>query len=275
MSDYLVIDDSNYREFSPSFPDGRPHPGYLGWTRPGVPHSFAAGKPITETIPRSEWPDRIKAGKGNWLSDMLKANNVRSKDQDGLSLCWCYGSTRAVETRRLSLGMIHKELSPESVAGPCTGWNNQGGYASEAFNQFEKGGACEVEYMDSPHSLRPSRWKSGWQQNAAKYEATQWYEIGTSFDEVMTSLLLRLPVAAGLDWWGHLVCFLDPYMFDDGSFGVIFQNSWGFDWPTAGANGFSVLSERKATPDGAAVPFIVIGDAVNPPDPTILPIIFK
>jgi hypothetical protein len=210
--------------------------------------------------------------KGNRLSDRLKFFNVQAKDQDGLSLCWCYGSTRAVETRRITLGMDHRELSPESVAGPCTGWHNQGGYASEAFDQLENYGACEASYMDAPHSLRPARWKSDWQTNAKLYKATQWYEIGTSYEEVITCLLLNLPVAAGLDWWGHLVCFLDPVLLHDGTVGVLFQNSWGVDWPTAGANGFSILTERKATPDGAAVPWIVTGDAVRPPDAAILPL---
>jgi hypothetical protein len=111
--------------------------------------------------------------------------------------------------------------------------------------------------MDRPYSLSPSRWKTGWQENAQLHEAIQWAEIDTRFDEVITCLLERNPVAAGLDWWGHLVCFLDPVILPDGSVGVLFQNSWGENWPTPGANGFATLTERKATPDGAAAPIIV------------------
>jgi hypothetical protein len=77
------------------------------------------------------------------------------------------------------------------------------------------------------------------------------------FDEVITCLLNRVPVAAGLDWWGHLVCFLDPVILPDGSVGVLFQNSWGVDWPTPGANGLACLTESRGTPDGAAAPVIV------------------
>ena len=88
--------------------------------------------------------------------------------------------------------------------------------------------------MDAPHSLRPNRWQAGWQDNARLHEAVEWYDIETSFDEVITCLLERIPVAAGLDWWGHLVCFLDPVVLPDGSVGVLFQNSWGEDWPTPG-----------------------------------------
>jgi hypothetical protein len=268
---HLVIGDHNYRQYAPSARDGREHSGYLGWERPGVPHIFEAGQPVANQIPRAQWPTLIQAGYGNWLSDMLKAQNVPAKDQDGLGYCWVYGSTRAVETKRIVMGLPHVDLSPESVGGPCTGWRNQGGYATEAFNQIEQAGICESSFMDAPNSLHPSRWKTGWQDNAKLHEAAQWYEIGTSFDDVITCLLNRLPVAAGLDWWGHLVCFLDPVMFINGkqytggafdssakiTFGVIFQNSWGHDWPTQGANGYSVLTESKATPDGAASPLIV------------------
>jgi hypothetical protein len=39
--------------------------------------------------------------------------------------------------------------------------------------------------------------------------------------------------------------------------GVLFQNSWGVDWPSPAANGFACLTESRATPDGAAAPVIV------------------
>ena len=155
------------------------------------------------------------------------------------------------------MGLPFHDLSPESVGGPCTGWRNEGGYASEAFDQLQNAGACESSYLDAPHSLRVNRWRPGWQQNAKLHEAVKWYEIDASFDDVITCLLNRIPVAAGLDWWGHLVCFLDPVLLPDASVGVLFQNSWGVDWPSPGANGLAVLTESRATPDGAAAPVIV------------------
>ena len=113
------------------------------------------------------------------------------------------------------------DLSPESVAGPCTHWRNQGGYASEAFDQLESGGACENSYMDRPWSLKPRLWKAGWQTNAASHELPAWYDLESLdqtpiFDKVVTCLLNRVPVAAGLAWWGHLVCFLDAIILPAG-----------------------------------------------------------
>ena len=121
--------------------------------------------------------------------------------------------------------------------------------------------------------LHPRLWKPGWQKNALTHEVADWYDIETSdtlpagstcFDEVITCLLNRIPVAAGLDWWGHLVCFLDPIILppgtapantpDGSTVGVLAINSWGVDWPTPGANGLFCLTEDLATPDGAAAP---------------------
>ena len=50
------------------------------------------------------------------------------------------------------------------------------------------------------------------------------------------------------------MCFLDPIILPDGSVGVLFENSWGEDWPTKGMEGFACLTENYATPDGAASP---------------------
>ncbi len=253
---YLIISDANARQFCAGGSRAGNF-GYQGWQRPDQPHRFRGGSPVARTIPRSEWKDRIRAGQGSFLSDLVKQQGMAAKDQNGLGYCWVYGSTRTVEVRRATMGLPFHDLSPESVGGPCTGWRDEGGYASEAFQQLQDAGACESAYMDAPHSLRPNRWKAGWQQNARLHEAVQWYEIGTSFDDVITCLLNRIPVAAGLDWWGHLVCFLDPVILPDGSVGVMFQNSWGVDWPTAGANGLACLTEDRGTPDGAAAPIIV------------------
>ena len=258
---YLIIDDANAHLFCGDGPQARAT-GYRGWQRPDTPHAFRGSRPVGQTIPRNQWHDRIKAGQGNFLSDLIKQKGIQAKDQNGLGYCWVYGSTRAVEVQRAVQGLAALDLSPESVGGPCTHWRDQGGYASEAFNQLQDYGACESSFMNAPHSLRPHLWKAGWTDNALLHEAVDWYDIESGdaapcYDEVITCLLDRVPVAAGLDWWGHLVCFLDPIILPDGSVGVLFQNSWGVDWPTPGANGLACLTESRSTPDGAAAPTIV------------------
>ena len=268
---YVVINRRNYRQYAAQ--QGGVYPrqalvdvlqgttGYKGWQSPDKPHEFSAPAPLMAAIPRSEWPGLITIDSGMRAINALIAQNVQAKYQNGLNYCWCYGSTRAVEARKLVLGMNHVELSPESIGGPCTNWRNVGGFASEAFAQIETGGICEASFMDAPHSLRPSRWQTGWEANAKLHTVIKWYEIGSNFDDTYTCLLNNLPVAAGLDWWGHLICYVAPVMFPDGTFGVLAQNSWG-DWPRKGDNGYFILTEDMATSDGAAAP-VLTGDDVT------------
>lgn len=272
---YLIITDANRRQFEGAASQAGPT-GYLGWQHPEAPRVFRGPKPVANLIPRSQWTSRIQAGAayGTFLSDLVKQRGIKAKDQGGqLKYCWVYGSTRAAELWRILGGKSWLDLSPESVGGPCTRWRNQGGCASEAFDQLENFGACEASYVNAPWSLQPRLWKPGWQANALTHEVPDWYDIetgdnlpagATCFDEVISCLLNRVPVACGLDWWGHLVCFLDPVILppgtapantpDGATVGVVFQNSWGVDWPTPGANGLACLTEDLATPDGAAAP---------------------
>jgi hypothetical protein len=264
---YLIIGDHNAHEYS------RPadEPGYKGWQQPAAPHTFYRGpRPVGPLVPRSEWTRRIEQGQGSFLSDLKRQHNIEALDQDGLNYCWAYGSVRAAQYWRLLKGLRWLDLSPESVAGPCVNWRNRGGYASQAFEQMERAGVCETSYMDEPWSRDPRKWKEGWQENAAQNALPNWYAIERDhvpdFDEVITCLLSRLPVAAGLPWWGHLVCFLEAVIVPAGSapantpdgaaVGVLFENSYGVDWPRKGANGLAVLTESRATPDGAAAPVL-------------------
>lgn len=254
------------------------HLGYLGWRAPTKePRPLRDGVVLT-LLPRAEWAGRIAA-----IADRQLVNQfpLPAKDQNGLGYCWCYGSTRALEIERRRLGLDNLDLCPESVGGPCTNWRNEGGYAREYMDYAEKHGVCESRFADDPHRLQPQLWQPGWQDNAASHRVATWLDIEhgdaePTFDELVSALLgpetdgsTCRPVAIGLPWWGHLVCALGAYILPPTTdcdantptgdkIGVLFQNSWGPDWPSAGANGYAVLVERLATPDGAAVPDIVM-----------------
>jgi len=277
-SKFVVINKSNWRRYGAVVPGGdypsrelvailQGSTGYLGWQDPGKSHVFLGPKPVVD-IPQSQWAAMIQAGAG------LKAFNLAlpAKNQDGLNLCWCYGSTRAVEYRRRLEGLPQLDLAPESIDVEINGGRNVGGYASQAFDAIQAKGICEQSFLDTANSLNSRRWKTGWQANAASHEAVDWYNIdgsgnGDVFADVMTCLLSDSPVAAGLNWWGHLICFVAPVLFADGTFGVLFQNSWGASWPAAGANGFAILTQEMATPDGSASPIITVDAPVTPPGP--------
>lgn len=243
--------------------------GYRGWRRDSHRRLLHGPNVVADVIPRSAWRAQI-ASLGN--RNLATAYPLPAKDQNGLGYCWVYGSTRAVEVERAHLGLAPISLCPESLGGPLTGWRNEGGYASEAFNAIETAGIANAELCPSPHALNPRLWNPRWAADARSHEVATWDDIeqtdrAPTFDELISCLLSPVPVAIGLDWWGHLVCALaaislppetacDVNTPDGGKIGVLFQNSWGADWPTPGANGLAVLVESLATPDGAAAPTI-------------------
>lgn len=266
----MTIADFPYKIIASTADADRIRPrGYRGWNGARFADRNRNPSPVLATIPRALWAEAIcNLGPAN-LKD---AYPLPAKDQNGLGLCWAYGSTRVVEVKRLALGLPSLELCPESVAGPLTGWRDEGGYAAEAFAQIEQYGIAIQSLCPNPHALNPRLWDPSWQANAKSHEAVNWYDIEQAdrlpnYDEVVTCLLNRTPVAAGLDWWGHLVAFLAAIILPPDvncavntptghKVGVLFQNSWGTDWPNAGDNGYAVLVEQLATPDGAAAPTI-------------------
>ena len=292
MGTLVHINDFNFRDFCEN---GRHVAGRkFGYAGPNKHGKVLRGFRAIDLIPRDQWPARIKAlyESKQDLRSVADAAGQLVKDQDGLSLCWAYGSTSAAEVNNILMGEGYKNLAPESVAGPITGWQNEGGYAEPAAVQLTNYGACTMDFLDAPNSLNPAAWKPGWQTEALDNRFDHgFYDVPQDFDTVCTILLGGVdgtphPVAAGLSWWGHLVCYYNPAMWVNGvlwqagqplptpgakvTYGVLFRNSWG-DW---GDNGYGTLTEAKAVPDGASMPYargIIVPPGpptpVDPPEP--------
>ena len=172
--------------------------------------------------------------------------------------CWAYSTTQAVEVMRMIQNHPYVMLSPESL-GPSVSWRNAGNSLDSSLQQVRDFGVCPVTCMDKEYSRSPSRWKAGWEKQALLHRVTGWYDVG-NFDELMTLLMLRVPVVVGLAWWSHAIIYFDPVEISTGKYGVKFRNSWGASWPSAGADGWSILTESKATPSlGAFAPIAVTG----------------
>lgn len=245
MENLHVISDDNAAQIIQDGISAGRATGYIA----GQPNLKASFSDTYTTIPRDQWKSLIEQGQGTFLSDLIKAYKIPSKDQDGLGYCWVYASTSCLETCRAIQNQPYVNLSPESAGGPVRNWRNQGGFGTEALKQLTNVGACAMSFMDKPNSLAPSRWKAGWEADCANHKIINSWAAVNTFDEVMTALFLRLPVSIGLAWWSHQVLLTDPAIVS-GGYGVVMRNSWGEDWPTAGAGGWSTLTEAKAQPDG-------------------------
>jgi hypothetical protein len=245
-----VIDESNYGDAiawmqhisDPTLKN--PTPGCLPRKTaygaiPGVPRATE----LLDPIPRTEWPKMIEEGRGSWLNDLIR-DHLPTHDQGSTNYCWAHGPTRGLECLRFWEGQSAVTLSAESVAVPVTGGVNRGGSLDEALDRLIHYGACPQEYWPL-NDRNEQHAKEGWQDAALDHRIIRWADV-SGFDMQMTFALLRIPVPIGLSWWGHAVCQLDPVMFDDGTFGIGCDNSWGADY---GDRGYFVLTERRGTAD--------------------------
>lgn len=203
--------------------------------------------------PRSEWSARIKKmeAEKTRISDLLLQAKIPSLDQNGTNYCWCNAVITAIQAIRCKAGEKYVKLSPASVAAPIKNYANQGGWGGEALEYIVEHGVGAASLW--PPNARDRKYMTDeLKENALRHRVTEWYDLRPrSFDEVMACLLYGIPVAIGLNWWGHEVCACDPVEISPGKFGARIRNSWGDGY---GEKGFAVLTESKATPDDACAP---------------------
>jgi len=235
-----------------------------GWICGTMPRNFTrnpvgsiVGAPAIhdtfQPIPRSEFGDRIREKEKDQsrMSDFILSENVPCLNQGQTMYCHGNSPCGAVMFLRAAQGLPFVLLSPASIAGPTVNFRNQGGYIADDLNQVATVGCASQEFVPA-NQIGLSGFKTGWEADAAKYRAREWWDMGhrsaNSFDLVMTLVLSGIPVCVAYNWWGHAVTIVDGVNMPGGKFGVRGRNSWG---PEYGSNGFFVLDEQYGTPDEA------------------------
>ena len=208
-------------------------------------------------IPRGEWDDRIEEIEKtrSRLSDLSYAAGLKCLDQNGTNYCWANGPVYCVEVVRVAMGLGVEYLSPASVAAPIKSYRNSGGWGSQALKYIIDKGIVPSKLWP-PNAIDSDYYTTDNLEKAKNYIVTEWYDLeSNNFDQLMTCLLLRIPVAVGYNWWSHEVSAIDPIALGGGAYGIRIRNSWGMGY---GADGYAILGERKGTPDDAVAPRVAV-----------------
>jgi hypothetical protein len=172
--------------------------------------------------------------------------------------CWMYSTTMAVMMFRAVANMPYVRLSAHAGACMIKGFRDEGGWCGLSMDWHMSRGNPSVEFWPEKSMSRSYDKPATW-ENAAQHRVLEgWVDLDApvynrelSFDQVMTLLLCRIPVAGDFNFWGHSVCLLDPVEIERGSFGPRGVNSWTDAW---GDLGEFVLQGSKAVPDSAVAP---------------------
>lgn len=238
--------------------------GYQPEMRAGAPDDYAYGaaaKPFPREleIDESEWPDRIKEmeERKTRVTDLIALAGLPCKNQASTNYCWMNAPVAALETRRVVQNQEMVILSPASGAAPIKGFRNQGGWGFEALQWLAERGVVPVENWPA-NAIDRRYYTEENKQLALNYRVDEWWELKPrNLKQLMSCLLRRIPIAVGLNWWRHEVLYVDP-LWVNGRAAVRMRNSWGMNWPNAGAAGYSVLQDSKMLPDDAVAPGTVL-----------------
>ena len=263
MSDELIINESNYRKFA--F-DTVVKDGGLR-ARGLIPRDFTAfpvgaykaAKPfMMPLIPEGEWEDRLafqqeqKAQVGNIRDVGNYGKQIPSLDQGNQGYCWAHSSTHAVMLIRAINNQPYIPLSAYAVACIIKNYANMGGWGSESLDFIAEKGIPDQKYWPQGSKDRSNDNPETW-ANARLHLCTEWQDhYPRNKAQLVTCLLLNIPVVSDFNWWGHSVCTMD--LVSIRPFRTRILNSWSDQW---GNDGTGILEGEQAIPDGACSPRVM------------------
>lgn len=216
---------------------------------------YAHAKPFDlPLIPESEWQSRLDAliaAKGQ-LSDVRNRSGpdgkpIPSRDQNSRGFCWAHSSTSAALITRALMNEPYADLSAYAVACIIKGFQDEGGWGAESLEFIADRGIPTSEFWPQKSMSRSNDNPKTW-ENAKLHRFTEWMDLDPNNmkAQLVTCLLLGLPVVSDFNWWSHSVCTIDLVSLSP--FRTRIWNSWGDSWSE---NGTGILEGRRAIPDGA------------------------
>lgn len=214
-------------------------------------------------IPMEEWPALIekqeKAESSPW--HLAKRMKLPVLDQDGYGWCHGYAACWAVMWTRAMQGLPYVELSAPSVAGPVTGWRNQGAMIESDLRHIVRAGVSSTEFVPAM-PCREGDCKPGWKDNAMLHRVEKWLEGEPGNYQQQGSLLLSgFVLSNGRNFLGHAMvgCRLRDQKnglkaSDPARYEVWDWNSWKESY---GQGGCMVLRGRRAWCDEFYVPWVI------------------
>lgn len=260
-----IIDDSSWRwaVCDPVIGGVQMSRGHVPRDYEKEPYGESGGMTFEESglepIPRSNWEGLLKAQEENGESivHLVRRKGIPPLNQNGTNYCWGNGPTQAAQIRREQQGHKFVFLSPASCCAIIKKGANQGGWGTLFMRQAASRGINSTKlWAPNDRNYRTLDNEES-RAEALRYRVRSWIELEPrNLDQLMTALILGLPVAVGYNWWSHEVTGLRGRFFggpitSTSSWGADIYNSWG---PGYGDNGIGTLRGTKCLPDDACIP---------------------
>ncbi len=163
--------------------------------------------------------------------------------------CWCHSGTSAVLVCRAIANEPYLDLSAFAVGCMIKQYRDEGGWGSEGVEFIADKGIPTSEFWPQRSMSRSNDKPATW-ENAALHKNLEWMDLAESGtllkQQLVTCLLLGMPVVTDFNWWSHSVLTIDLVSLNP--FKTRIWNSWGDSWSE---NGTGILEGSKAIPNGA------------------------